>query len=643
MASGSFTGTTSNKYITAKVNWSSTPDIVKNQSTVTATLMYSKSSSSNAATYGTGEFALSINGVSTSTEKRITLNPDNSWVTIGSATVVVPHNADGSRSVQIVATGGIPGLSFSSTSCSATVILDKIARASTPTFSVSAFTIGSSLGITLKPADSTFRHTVTYSWGPLSGTIGTNITSSVTWTTPMDFCNYIPNGTQGTLYITAETFTSGGVSLGKVTKTVPGNVPASVVPTISAVTLSDSGSSVPATWGVYVKGKSVLHAKISAAGSYGSRIVGYSISALGVTVASNDVDIGTITSSGSVNVNITVTDSRGRTANTTRTINVEDYAEPVVEHFSVERANNMGDPVDNGTYAKIKLIASGSAVSNKNTVTAKIYHMRSDVSTWSLARTISIAYSYDDIVMIANMVSSRSYAIKVEVSDAFSTSTAEAKLNAEGAVIGWLTGGIGVSFGKAAEEAYKADFDWQIHGRKGAIFDADVDVTGDVRVSGAIHGEAGSLTRNGLPILLPVDIVTASRGGSNMQLGTSNAYVSVGFTNFGYNLTGVLKISSGGILIPAGVRAVKVSAQVCLGAATSGIRYVQLSKNNWNDTVARSQKQHTSTAVVETHSIPATLMTVTEGDVIMVGVYGNSADWVYGNHNQTYLMVEAYA
>lgn len=631
MASGSFTGTTSNKYITAKVNWSSTPDIVKNQSTVTATLMYSKSSSSNAATYGTGVFALSINGVSTSTEKRITLNPDNSWVTIGSATVIVPHNADGSRSVQIVATGGIPGLSFSSTSCSATVILDKIARASTPAFTASSFTIGGSIGIALYPADSTFRHTVTYSWGPLSGTIGTNIASSITWTTPMDFCNYIPNGTQGTLYITAETFTSGGVSLGKVTKTVPGNVPASVVPTISAVTLSDSGSSVPATWGVYVKGKSVLHAKVSAAGSYGSRIVGYSISALGVTVSSNDVDIGTITSSGSVNVNITVTDSRGRTANTTRSISVEDYAEPVVGHFTVERANNMGDPVDNGTYAKIKLIASGSAVSNKNTVTAKIYHMRSDVSTWSLARTISIAYSYDDIVMIANMVSSRSYAIKVEVSDAFGTSAAEAKLNAEGAVIGWLTGGIGVSFGKAAEEAYKADFDWEIHGRKGATFDGHVNVP--------------TISVGGIEPLRTFDIVTVGRN-SNLDITQSNAYVGIVMNQILYGAKLKLQLSSGGIAIPTGVRSVKVSAQVAMQVVTPGARFlhVQIVREGTYITISRTVKFYTSSVIPESMVIsPIYISAIQPGDIIILGMYGQSGDVVYNTVYETFMTVEAYA
>ena len=333
------------------------------------------------------------------------------------------------------------------------------------------------------------------------------------------------------------------------TRSTPCNVPSSVVPTISTIAINDSGRNVPSDWGVYVKGKSTLHVNVSASGRYYSRIVAYSIKALGVTVTSNDSDIGVIPDAGTVNIEVTVTDSRGRTASKTVSIEVEDYAEPVITGFSVERANNLGTPIDNGTYAKIPLKISGSPVGNKNTVEAKIYHMRSDVSDWTLARTIPVAYTIDQTVMIANMLPSRSYTIKVEVSDAFSSvTTAEGTLNAEGAVMGWMPGGIGISFGKAAEEDYTADFDWKIHGRKDAQFD------GDVTVNGKISGDSSGLTRNGLPTLQCVDIASLSLGGVNFQLGTANTYMKIPFSKYAYNLTNVLTISENGILIPAGVR-----------------------------------------------------------------------------------------
>lgn len=629
MASGSFTGTTGNKYIKAKIEWSSTSDTVNNRSTVTATLYYAKSSSSTSATYGSYEGKLTINGSPKSFSKSITLNANDAWVSIGSHTVTVEHDSDGSKSININATGGIPSLSFSSTNCSATVTLDKIPRATTPTFGATTQTIGSNMVINLPAANASFYHTITYSWGSDSGTIGTNLRNSVNWTIPMTFNEGVPNGTQGTLFITVETFTLGGVSLGKVTRSTVCNVPESIVPIINAITLSDTGGNVPSDWGVYVRGKSTLHVNVTASGRYYARIVGYSIRALGATITSNDADVGIIQDSGTVSVEVTVTDSRGRTTTQSTSINVEDYSNPEIEVFSVERANSFGTVVDNGAYAKILLSASGSAVSNKNTVEAKIYHMRSDLKEWTLARTIPVAYSIDQTIMIPNMVTSRSYAIQVAISDTFGSTITEAILKAEGAVMGWMPGGVGVSFGKTAEESHIADFNWRIHGRKGAQFDEPVDAVG--------------FTLNGLPTLQCVDIASLTLDGVNFQLGATDTYVRLPFTKHAYNLTNVLTISENGILIPAGVRAVKVSAQICLGAATAGVRYVQISKNSWADTVARSQKHHVSTASPETHAIPSTLMTVKEGDIVILGVYGNASDWVYGNYNQTYLMVEAYA
>lgn len=631
MASGSFTGTTGNKYIRALVEWSSTPDITNNQSTVTATLYYAKSSNSTSATYGNLECSLTINGSTQYFSRRITLNPNNAWVAIGSHTVTVDHASDGSKSIAISAAGGIPGLTFSSTNCSATVILDKIPRASTPAFTAAEFNIGGSMTVVLYPADSSFRHTVTYAWGSKSGTIGTNIADRVSWTIPDDFANDIPNGTQGTLYITAETFTADGMSLGKVTRTVPCNVQASIVPTIGTITLSDTGGNVPSSWGVYVRGKSTLHVNVTASGRYNSRIVAYAIKALGVTITSNDVDVGVISNSGSVNVEVTVTDSRGRTATKSTSINVEDYSDPVIESFSAERANSSGTPIDNGTYAKIPLKVSGSPIGNNNTITAKIHHMRSDATSWTLARTINVAYSIDQTVMIANMVASRSYAIKVEVSDAFGATVAEATLNAEGAVMGWMPGGIGISFGKAAEEDYTADFDWKIHGRKGAQFDASVNVP--------------SLSVGGAATLQTVDIVTIGRD-SNMEISQSDAYVGVAMNQVLYTATSKLQISSGGITVPDGVRSVRVAGQVVAQVVTPGARFlhVQIIRGNTYITVARTVKFYSSSIYPESMNVsPIYISNVLEGDIIILGMYGQTGDVVYNTIYETYLTVEAFA
>lgn len=632
MASGSFTGTTGNKYIKARIVWSSTPNTLDNQSSVTATLYYAKSSSSNAATSGTVECVLTINGLSKELERRIVLNPNDTWVEVGSHTVPVLHDADGSKSININATGGIPGLTFSATNCSAMVILDKIPRASVPAFTAAEFNIGGSMTVVLYPADPTFRHTVTYSWGQSkSDTIGTNITDRVSWDIPESFAEDIPNGTQGTLFVTAETFMSDGTSLGKVTRGTPCNVQPHVKPTITAIALSDTGGNVPSEWGVYVRGKSQLHVNVTAKGVYNSRVIGYSIKALDTTVASNDADVGIIPNAGTVKVEVTVTDSRGRTASDEAEITVEDYTEPVIEAFSVERANSSGVAVDNGTYAKIPLKVTGSSIGGKNVIEAKIHHMRSDTDQWTLARTLPVAYSLDQTVMIPNLVTSRSYTIRIEVSDKFGSTATEGTLNAEGAVMGWMPGGIGISFGKAAEEDYTADFDWKIHGRKGAQFDDNVDVP--------------SLSIGGDVLFRTLDIVTVGRD-SNLEITQSDAYVGVAMNRIMYSAKSKLQLSSGGIIVPNGVRGIRVSAQVAAQVVTPGARFlhVQIVRGNDYVTISRTVKFYPSSVYPESMVIsPIYISTVQTGDIVILGMYGQTGDVVYNTNYETFMTIEAYA
>ena len=129
MASGSWEFSTSNTYITGRIRWSSTSNgSSANTSTVIAYLDYKKSSSSTASTYGTFTGTITVNGSSGSISKSLTLACNNTWVNVGSRTVTVTHNSDGTKSITIAAGGGISGTSFSSSSTSKSVTLDTIPR-----------------------------------------------------------------------------------------------------------------------------------------------------------------------------------------------------------------------------------------------------------------------------------------------------------------------------------------------------------------------------------------------------------------------------------------------------------------------------------------------------------------------------------
>ena len=134
MANGTINGTTTNKYITAKVEWSSKATVSTNSSSVTATLLYRKSSSVTSSTHGNMTVSITIDGnKKTFNLGDKTLPPDGKWYRAAEHTVTVAHNNNGSKSISISATGSMPGTSFSATYLSGTVTLDNIPRAATIT------------------------------------------------------------------------------------------------------------------------------------------------------------------------------------------------------------------------------------------------------------------------------------------------------------------------------------------------------------------------------------------------------------------------------------------------------------------------------------------------------------------------------
>ena len=98
MASGSFTFPTGNKYILGRIEWTSTSNgATANTSLVKATLSFKKSTSTTCSTTGNFSGTVTIDGTSTSISKRITLSPNNTYLTIGTAREAVSQNSGGTK------------------------------------------------------------------------------------------------------------------------------------------------------------------------------------------------------------------------------------------------------------------------------------------------------------------------------------------------------------------------------------------------------------------------------------------------------------------------------------------------------------------------------------------------------------------
>lgn len=138
MASGSYTFSTTNQYITGKLTWSSVlSTTLENTSAVTVSLYYKKSSKVSVATSGTISGKLFIDGVGYKYSKSATLSCNNTYKLIATKTVEIEHDSDGTKKITLDVTGGIGGTTFTSSSFSEkTVALDTIPRYATPVIGV---------------------------------------------------------------------------------------------------------------------------------------------------------------------------------------------------------------------------------------------------------------------------------------------------------------------------------------------------------------------------------------------------------------------------------------------------------------------------------------------------------------------------
>lgn len=439
MASGVINGTTGNEYIDSKIEWSSKVDTANNRSTVTAKLYYKRNNEYTGGTYGTGSYSITINGEKTSKSGVYLEIYNTAWVLALTATATVPHNSDGSKSITISATGGIPGLSFDSTNCSGTAKLDTIARASTIT-SAGNVTLGNKCSVKWTPASASFRYKLTFSlgnWSYTTGAIHPNKTSAYTYTgytIPLAVAEEIEKTTD-TMTVTLYTYSDSGATkqVGSAdsetfTVTVPNN--SSTKPKLEYTVTPVS--SLPSPFGsMWVHGKTKAKFTITAEGKYGATITSRYIKYNGVTYDAEDdftTDYLKLNSDTYPYVDIYAKDSRGFTATDRITFTVEAYSKPQLAAASGERevicarCDADGNLDDSGTSLRIKAKRSYTTLGGNNHCQIRYRHKVSSASSYSswstiLAKDDLSTHETDVVVLGDTLLAGNSYMVQVQAID----------------------------------------------------------------------------------------------------------------------------------------------------------------------------------------------------------------------------------
>ena len=394
--------------------------------------------------------------------------------TFASGTMEIDHESDGSKTFTVAAFSGwlygngdynAPAQSFE---------LPTIPRATVP--SMGAATIGEEVTISLPRASGTFTHTLTYSFGSASGTIGSALGTSAVWRLPESLAAQIPHDPGGTGTLTCMTY-SGSTLIGSKTIAFTATVPGSMKPALTTgwatVTYDNSGTKASGIR-AWVQGYSKARAEFDDSRitcKQGASVRGYSITYLGKTVSESPYRTETIGGTAAT-VRCTVTDSRGLSAYEDFEIAIHPYAPPALTGARLYRADGDGTASDSGTHIAGRATANYSSIGGENAAVIRGY-WKAVGGSYGSGEALSSGVT--GIISGSAVISAdRSYVAKLVITDSLgNTAEFEDSIPTERVAFHLKEGGNGAAFGKAAETEYALELaeDWELKIGGKSLFD----------------------------------------------------------------------------------------------------------------------------------------------------------------------------
>lgn len=419
-----------------------------------------------ASMYGvTADLTVTINGGSAIEHPAINIGTNSSQLIFGHD-YSVPHNGDGTKTVGIKISVALNAGGYGSSMVAFDLKLPTIPRAST--ISDVTGTLGSAMTLNINRKNSGFKHTVKYNFGALSGTIATNVDTSVSWTPPLNLATAMPNKTSDWGNITVETY-SGSSKIGSATCRLTLNVPDSVKPTLGSITLTDSNATVKNllnTANTFAQVMSNIQVTFNnASGAYGSTISSYRAEIVGKNQSTNSNNgfLGMMNFNGTVTIRATVTDSRGRTSNAVDVkVTVINYFTPQIS-FTLQRSGSSSTTLTVTRNARIAPLTVGGKQKNKMIISFKYKEHSATNYTTDTGSAGGTWTTIDNLTnsranLAATFSTLKTYDIIGKIEDAFTSYEFLATVGTEKFPIAIRPDRVG--FGKTPENANAVDSDW---------------------------------------------------------------------------------------------------------------------------------------------------------------------------------------
>lgn len=352
--------------------------------------------------------------------------------TFDSGTLTIPHNSDGSKSFTISAVSGWIYSNGNYYGAAKSFTLPTIPRASS--VSCSTANIGSNATITINRASTSFTHTLTYSFGSLSGTIATKTSSTnISWTLPTTFYGQIPNSKSGTGTITCQTY-NGSTLIGSKSTSFTATVSESASKPTLSPTVSDSNSTTTALTGnssKFIKYYSNASVATGAKARNSATLKSYKITCgpKSLTSASgtiNAVESGTFTFS--------ATDSRGYT--TTQTVN-----KTLIDYIKLTCSLNAGAPTTAGV-ATLKISGnyfngSFGKVANTLTVQYRYKAQGGSYGNWTSVTATKNGNTYNATATISGLDYKTTYVFQARAVDKLATISTDEQARRTTPIFDW--------------------------------------------------------------------------------------------------------------------------------------------------------------------------------------------------------------
>ena len=375
----------------ARISYTVTQNVEKNRSAVKVTKVELRSlKDAGFPAYIVG--SITVNGVKTTTleltdtkscgisalSKEYAGGGESSWSGFSSKGVTVYHDDDGTATIPIKANLSVY-MARGTTAVEIGSAINKTVKVSLPTIprvsgiTAAAVELGQAMSISITRAASSFRDTVSWSCGELSGTIAEKTAeTSLSWTVPMELANQEPNKTRASITLMVTTY-QGSTEIGTRVLMMSCGIPETIVPTLTVSVADKLGYAD--TYGGYIQSQSQAKVTTSASGSYGSTIKRIEVSCGKLTGTGEEVSFA-LEDSGQVAISVTATDSRGRTASAQAEITVLPYQKPHVAITDSYRCDESGNRKPDGEWMKLVCDAGATAITgNKLFVTAAFVDM----------------------------------------------------------------------------------------------------------------------------------------------------------------------------------------------------------------------------------------------------------------------------